>query len=98
MKDKKLGAVLKKLWTEKGYTVGGVADQLRINESILRNYELGNRLPRIHILYGLSQIYKLSVDDIIKNTIKWSYANNFIIFSSYYMEEVFKWSKKILNY
>jgi hypothetical protein len=49
-------------------------------------------------LYGLSQIYKLSVDDIIKNTIKWIYANNFIIFSSYYMEEVFKWSKKILNY
>jgi len=70
IKAKKLGAVLKKLRTEKGYTVGGVADQLRINESTLRNYELGNRLPRIDILYGLSQIYKLSVDDIIKNTIK----------------------------
>jgi transcriptional regulator with XRE-family HTH domain len=65
-----LGADIKKQRTETGYTVGGVADQIRINESTIRNYEHGNRLPRIDILYGLSQIYKLSVDDIIKNTIK----------------------------
>ncbi|HHT38499.1 MAG TPA: helix-turn-helix transcriptional regulator [Mollicutes bacterium] len=67
---KKLGKILRQLRLNKGYSVVSVADQLKINESTLRNYELGNRLPRIDILYALAEIYKSSIDEIIKKVIK----------------------------
>jgi|SRR5690554_815455 len=66
---KKLGKVLKEIRLNIGYSVGAVCDQLKINESTLRNYELGNRLPRIDILYGLAEVYKTTIDEIIKKII-----------------------------
>lgn len=67
---KKLGKILRELRVKKRYSIPAVAEQLRINESTLRNYELGNRLPRIDILYALAETYKTSVDEIIKKVLK----------------------------
>jgi len=42
-----------------------VADLLNINEATLKSYETGTRLARLDVIYGLSQIYNMKIDDLI---------------------------------
>ena len=42
-----------------------VADLLDISESTLKSYETGTRLVRLDVIYGLSQIYNTTIDELI---------------------------------
>lgn len=61
----KLGGVLKSLRIKNGYTVSKIAGLLEISETTLRAYESGRTLVKVNILYGLSQIYGVGIDEII---------------------------------
>jgi len=43
-----------------------VADLLNISEASLKSYEKGIRLARLDVIYGLSQIYNMTIDDLMK--------------------------------
>ncbi|MFH2117238.1 MAG: helix-turn-helix transcriptional regulator [Bacillota bacterium] len=43
-----------------------VADLLSISEATLKSYETGTRLERLDVIYGLSQIYNMTIDDLMK--------------------------------
>lgn len=42
-----------------------VADLLNISEATLKGYEMGTRLVRLDVVYGLSQIYNMTIDELI---------------------------------
>lgn len=42
-----------------------VADLLNISEATLKSYEIGIRLARLDVIYGLSQIYNMTIDELI---------------------------------
>jgi len=44
-----------------------VADLLNISQATLKSYESGTRLARLDVIYGLSQIYNMTIDDLIKD-------------------------------
>jgi len=44
-----------------------VAELLQISESTLKSYEMGTRLVRLDVMYQLSQIYNMTIDDLIHN-------------------------------
>lgn len=43
-----------------------VADLLHISQATLKSYEMGTRLVRLDVIYQLSQIYNMTIDDLIK--------------------------------
>ncbi|MBI9010344.1 MAG: helix-turn-helix transcriptional regulator [Tenericutes bacterium] len=43
-----------------------VADLLQISEATLKSYEMGTRLVRFDVMYQLSQIYNMNIDDLIQ--------------------------------
>ncbi|MFA7010250.1 MAG: helix-turn-helix transcriptional regulator [Bacilli bacterium] len=63
--DKALGAELRSLRVQNFLSVTAVADALNIDPSTLRNYELGHRTISLNVLYGLSQIYDVSIEKLI---------------------------------
>lgn len=63
--DKALGTELRKIRELNFLTVTAVAEALEIAPSTLRNYELGNRTISLNVLYGLSQIYHISLEEFI---------------------------------
>lgn len=66
----KLGKILKDKRIEKYYSVNSVTDFLGISVDALRNYETGRRTPRINVLYALCELYELSVEKVIKESLK----------------------------
>lgn len=64
--DKTLGTELKKIREINFLTVTAVSEALEIAPSTLRNYELGNRTISLNVLYGLSQIYYVSFEKLIR--------------------------------
>lgn len=40
---------------------------LHISEATLKSYEMGTRLVRFDVMYQLSQVYDVSIDDLIHN-------------------------------
>jgi DNA-binding transcriptional regulator YiaG len=42
-----------------------VADLLNISEATLKGYEMGTRLVRLDVVYSLSQIYNMTIDELI---------------------------------
>jgi transcriptional regulator with XRE-family HTH domain len=42
-----------------------VANLLNISEATLKSYESGTRFVRLDVIYGLSQIYNMTIDDLI---------------------------------
>lgn len=42
-----------------------VADLLNISQATLKSYETGARLARLDVIYVLSQIYNMTIDDLI---------------------------------
>ncbi|NLD49365.1 MAG: helix-turn-helix transcriptional regulator [Clostridiaceae bacterium] len=43
-----------------------VAELLHVSEATLKSYEMGTRLVRLDVIYQLSQIYNMTIDDLIK--------------------------------
>lgn len=43
-----------------------VADLLNISEATLKSFEMRTRLVRLDVTYHLSQIYNMTIDDLIK--------------------------------
>ncbi|MFA7059176.1 MAG: helix-turn-helix transcriptional regulator [Bacilli bacterium] len=64
--NKAIGRKLKDIRNENFLTVTAVADALKIAPSTLRNYELGNRTISLNALYGLSQIYGVSIEQVMR--------------------------------
>ena len=63
-----IGKTLKELRLQNELSMSKVAELLNINYATLRAYESGERLVRVDVLYGLSQIYDTSVDRIIEKS------------------------------
>lgn len=66
MKEKLLPAKLKELRTAHGYTQDFVAAALGVVRQTYSHYESGRRSPGPDILYKLSGIYGISVDDLMQ--------------------------------
>lgn len=64
--DKALGTELRRIRELNFLTVTAVANALEITPSTLRNYELANRTISLNVLYGLSQIYHVSFEKLIR--------------------------------
>ena len=67
--DFKVGNILSKLRKEKGWTQKELADKCGLNESTIRNYELGNRYPDATTLLNIANnlnvsFYALSDPDV----------------------------------
>lgn len=43
-----------------------VAELLHISESTLKSYEIGTRLVKLDVMYQLSQIFNMTIDDLIE--------------------------------
>jgi len=64
--NKALGDELKRLRAQRYLSVTSVANALNIDPSTLRNYELGHRTISLNALYGLSQIYNVEIEKLIR--------------------------------
>lgn len=61
----KIGKALKKERLFQGLSLMYVAELINVNEVTLKSYEEGNRLVKLDVAYRLSQLYNISVDDLI---------------------------------
>ncbi len=69
------GITLKKLRHSKGLTQEQLAHTLQITPSAITMYESGTRNPSIKVLLKLSNIFNISIDELINV----SYTNNTMI-------------------
>lgn len=60
-----LGHKLREYRIYEGMSVAKVAGILGISEKRLYDYEEGKRLANLNVLYGLSQVYGVSIDEIL---------------------------------
>ena len=66
MKDAQtIGLFIKKLRTEKGYTQARLAQLLNINDRTVSKYECGRGIPDIDILLKLSEVFEVSINEIL---------------------------------
>ena len=63
-----LGKTIRMIRENRGLSRRQVAELLQINDKTLASYENGERLVRADVLYGMSQIYKTSIDLIIEKS------------------------------
>jgi DNA-binding XRE family transcriptional regulator len=63
---KEIGKVIKEQRLYHGMSLKFVAELLHISEATLKSYEMGTRLVRLDIVYQLSQIYNMSIDNLIQ--------------------------------
>jgi len=62
---KEIGKSIKDQRLYHGMSLKFVANLLSVSEATLKSYETGTRLPRLDVIYGLSQIYNMTIDDLI---------------------------------
>ena len=62
-----IGKFLKQERLFQGWSLKFVAELINISEVTLKSYEDGNRLFRLDVIYKLTQIYDMSIDELIKN-------------------------------
>jgi DNA-binding XRE family transcriptional regulator len=62
----KIGKSIKEQRLYHGMSLKFMAELLHISEATLKSYEMGTRLVRLDVIYQLSQIYNISIDDLIK--------------------------------
>lgn len=62
---KEIGKAIKHQRLYHGMSLKFVANLLSISGATLKSYETGTRLPRLDVIYGLSQIYNMTIDDLI---------------------------------
>lgn len=66
MKDAKtIGLFIKELRTQKGYTQAELAAKLNISDRTVCKYECGRGMPDIDILLKLSEIFDISINEIL---------------------------------
>ena len=65
----KLGSTLKKARINKDYKGSAIADFLGIAACTLRNFEAGNRMPQLNVLYALCELYDLKIDEVLKEVL-----------------------------
>lgn len=63
-----LGKTIRMMRENQGLSRRQVAELLQINDKTLAAYENGERLVKTDVLYGMSQIYKTSMDLIIEKS------------------------------
>ncbi len=61
----KIGKSIKEQRLYHGMSLKFVAELLHISEATLKSYEMGIRLVRLDVIYQLSQIYNMSIDDLV---------------------------------
>jgi len=62
---KEVGKAIKNQRLINNMSLKFVADLLKISESTLKSYEMGTRLVRLDVMYGLSQIYNIAIANLI---------------------------------
>jgi DNA-binding XRE family transcriptional regulator len=62
---KEIGKSIKEQRLYHGMSLKFVAEILQISESTLKSYEIGARLVKLDVMYQLSQIYNMTIDDLI---------------------------------
>lgn len=63
-----LGKAIKLLRMERNMSISKVAGILEISETTLRSYENGRAMLRTDVLYGLAQIYRITLEEIIEES------------------------------
>lgn len=61
----KIGKSIKEQRLYHNMSLKFVAELLHISEATLKSYEMGTRLVRLDVMYQLSQIYNMTIDDLI---------------------------------
>lgn len=61
----KCGAFLKTLRKEKGYTQAQIAEKMNVTNRTVSRWETGTNLPDIDIIIALSEIYDVSIDEVL---------------------------------
>ena len=70
MNQEKIGALLKKLRMEKGYTQKQVADKLHLTDKTISKWERGAGVPDIAILRSLSKVYGVEVETLLQGDLR----------------------------
>ncbi|OHE45529.1 MAG: hypothetical protein A2102_01575 [Tenericutes bacterium GWF2_38_8] len=65
----KIGKAIKNQRLLHAMSLKFVADLLQISESTLKSYEIGARLVRLDVIYALSQIFNMTIDDLIQGNV-----------------------------
>jgi len=65
MDQYKIGAFLRELRKENGITQEILAEKLNISDRTVSRWETGNNLPDINVLIKLSELYDISIPEII---------------------------------
>ena len=60
-----VGARLKRIRTQRGMTLTGVAEATGISKSTMSRLETGQRRPTLELLLALSHTYRVPVDDLV---------------------------------
>lgn len=66
MNEKNIGSILSKLREEKGLTQKELADKLNISDKTISKWETGANLPNIDMIYRISQVFKVSFQNLLK--------------------------------
>jgi DNA-binding XRE family transcriptional regulator len=64
-----IGKAIKHQRLYHGMSLKFVADLLQISETTLKSYEIGARLVRLDVIYALSQIFNMTIDDLIQENV-----------------------------
>ncbi|MGD9761717.1 MAG: helix-turn-helix domain-containing protein [Candidatus Izemoplasmatales bacterium] len=65
----KIGKTIKEQRLYHGMSLKFVAETLHISEATLKSYEMGTRLVRLNVIHQLSQIYNITLNELINNYI-----------------------------
>lgn len=79
MDNTKIGIFLKELRTKKGYTQGDIAQKCSVTNQAVSKWEKGDSIPDISCLNVLSDLYQITINEIIEGEVKISRFNVRII-------------------
>jgi DNA-binding XRE family transcriptional regulator len=65
----KIGKSIKEQRLYHGMSLKFVAEHLHISEATLKGYEMGTRLVRLDVIYQLSQIFNMTIDELVHNNL-----------------------------
>jgi transcriptional regulator with XRE-family HTH domain len=82
--NKDIGSFIKKQRKKKGLTQKELASLLHISDKAVSKWEVGDSFPDISLLFPLSEIFEISVDNLLKGTLPQKEKNvykNFVYFN-----------------
>lgn len=59
------GELLRRLRKQRGFTIAEAAESVGISRQSLSNYERGVREPSLKILITMSDLYQISLDELV---------------------------------